>query len=182
MAGSDVNRDMKLAVAGKSIQTAGGFGNHVAGEGDDQIVPFGDGNKHLRRNRTAAGVVPAQQDLHPAAAAAARILQRLAPEGKLPGGNTEAYLPREAHSAGDGQPGDAGHQQAEDQRQRQLAGQLLKRNRRGARAIDIDDKRKLGRALAINHRSRRGMRFLEKPMAAAKITIANLQADVAYQG
>ena len=58
------------------------------------------------------GVVPAQQDLHPAAAAAARILQRLAPEGKLPGGNTEAYLPREAHSAGGGQPGDAGHQQA----------------------------------------------------------------------
>ncbi len=109
VAGSDVNGDMKLAVAGKSIQTAGGFGNDVAGEGDDQIVPFGDGNKHLRRNRSAARVVPAQQDLHPAAAAAARILQRLAPEGKLPGGNTEAYLPREAHSSGGGQPGDTGH-------------------------------------------------------------------------
>ena len=109
MARGDIDRDVKMAVARESVQAASGFGNHIAGERDDQIIAFGDGDKYLRRNRPTAGIIPAQQDLHPAAAAAARILQRLAPEGKLPGRNAKAYFPRETHSAGGGQPGDAGH-------------------------------------------------------------------------
>ena len=109
MARGDIDRDVKMAVARKSVQAASGFGNHIAGERDDQIIAFGDGDKYLRRNRPTSGIIPAQQDLHPAAAAAARILQRLAPEGKLPGRNAQAYFPRETHSAGGGQPGDAGH-------------------------------------------------------------------------
>ena len=142
---------MKMRLAGEGIQAAGGFGDHIAGEGNNQIVPFGDGNKYLGRNLAAAGVVPAQQDLHPAAASAARILQRLAPEGKFPGRDAETYLSRETHSAGGGQPGDAGHQQAEDEGQRQLTGQLLQRDSRGARTVNIDGKGKFCGALAINH-------------------------------
>ncbi len=69
--GSDINRDMKMRLAGEGIQAAGGFGDHIAGEGNNQIVPFGDGNKYLAKSRRG-GVVPAQQDLNPAAASAAR--------------------------------------------------------------------------------------------------------------
>lgn len=41
--------------------------NNVAGQGQYQVITFGDGDKDIRRNSASARVIPAQQNLHAAA-------------------------------------------------------------------------------------------------------------------
>ena len=87
----------------------GRLGDDIAGEGNDQIITFGYGDKYLRRNSASAWIIPPQQYLHAAALTGAQVLQGLAPKRKLVGGNTEINFPGKAHSSRGRQPGDAGH-------------------------------------------------------------------------
>lgn len=59
-----VNTNMKIGILREIMQPAGGFSDDVAGQGDYQVVAFSNRDKNIRRDISAARIVPAQQNFH----------------------------------------------------------------------------------------------------------------------
>ncbi len=125
MAGGDVNRNMERAALRQLRQGLYGPGNHKAGQGSDQVLPFRQWDKDIRRNPSLARIMPAQQKLNTFTLFAAGIDQRLTVNHKFTGGDPVADLPAEAHTIGRGQPDNIANQQAQHHCQRQLGRQRI---------------------------------------------------------
>ncbi|VFS06564.1 Uncharacterised protein [Enterobacter cancerogenus] len=106
MAGSHVNADVKTGRRREITELAHGFKNDVAGEGGNQVVLLGQGNKHVGRNPALTRVIPAQQDLNAHALLRSGIDQRLAEQLEFTRRQPHIDLPGKAHPAGGGKPGD----------------------------------------------------------------------------
>ncbi len=125
MAGGNINADVKTGAGGEIAYLAYRFGDDIPGEGNNQVMFFGQRDKHVRGDPPLARVIPAQQNFDPDARLSSGIHQRLTEKLKFPFRNTHIDFPGEAHAVRCGQPGEIAQQQAQHQSQRQLCRQAL---------------------------------------------------------
>ncbi|VEA74186.1 Uncharacterised protein [Serratia rubidaea] len=131
MLGGDVDADIKRRARRKQRQIFHHRGHQKAGQGVNQTVLLGQRDKHVRRDPALPLAVPAQQDFDAETAAAGAVDDRLTVDLEFAAVNGMADMVRQAHAVGGNQIDHIGGQQADQQRQRHMGGQRLKRHTLG---------------------------------------------------
>lgn len=134
MLGGNVDADVEGRSWREQLQIFRHGVHQIASERNDELMLLGQRNKHVGRDPSLSLLFPTQQHLDAGAAPGVAVDDRLAVDAELAMSDGMADVVRQAHAIGGEQIDHIGRQQADQQRQRDMARQCGQRQHADLRA------------------------------------------------